>query len=154
MTYITTKENSVLDYITRIVADAKKSMFNYAFDFYPLYIGMTDASHTIKRFSERGGVGNGQVLMDELKASFQKYPELIEILLELHEEVEESKKSIVVKMFDGKVYVLQNAGFVDYTETFDLVTYFDESEYNSKFRINKKTDVVLRVFDDGKTALL
>ncbi len=153
MTYITTRENSVLDYITEIVADAKKSVHTYNFDFYPLFIGMTDASHTIRRFAERGGVGNGKVLMEEVKASFQSFPELIEVLLELHEEVENSKKSIVVKMFDGKVYVLQNAGFVEYTETFDLVTFFDENAYHSKFRVNKNTNVILYVSSNGKVNL-
>lgn len=87
--------------------------------------------------------------MSTLRYIFSGYSNLINNLLDAHQESEETKKDIVVRFFNGKVYVLQNAGFVDYTEAFDVVTYYDEKFAKRRFHTNEN-DIVFFVYKDGR----
>lgn len=136
---------STLEFVTSIVCDADKR-YNGR-EYYPICVGMSDPEHTVKRFAERGGVYDSTVCMDVLNKEFAQYPKLIDELLELHQIIETTHKSIVVCLPDKTVYVLQYAGFTkDYTEAFDFVTFFDKRLYGGKnFYLSVQEDILLTV---------
>lgn len=115
-------------------------------EYFPICIGMSEPQHTVKRFAERGGVYDSTVCMDAIKEEFSQYPHLIDALLELHQIIEETRQSIVVRLPDKTVYVLQYAGFSeDYTEMFDFVTFFNEAYCGKKFFAQHNEDIFVNV---------
>ena len=132
------------EFATKITATKEESSGNY-----PICLGLAYPEHTVRRFAERGGTYSTNIFMSTLKIIFSGYSNLINTLLDAHQESEETKKDIVVRFFNGKVYVLQNAGFVDYTEAFDVVTYYDEKFAKRRFHTNEN-DIVFFVYKDGR----
>lgn len=138
------KMTNALEFVTSIVCDADKR-YNGR-EYYPICVGMSEPQHTVKRFAERGGVYDGTVCMDALSEEFAQYPKLIDELLELHQIIEGTNKSVVVRLPDKTVYVLQYAGFSeDYTELFDFVTFFNENYCGKKFFVRQNEDVFVNV---------
>ena len=135
---------NTLEFVTSIVCDADKRYDGR--EYYPICVGMSEPQHTVKRFAERGGVYDGTVCMDALSEEFAQYPKLIDELLELHQIIEGTNKSVVVRLPDKTVYVLQYAGFSeDYTELFDFVTFFNENYCGKKFFVRQNEDIFVNV---------
>lgn len=130
---MTSNNNSIFE-LSKIIS----SKFNS----YPICFGMTEPKHTVKQYAARGGVYDGRVFLDSISEELSKYPEVVDKLLDAHLEVEDTKQSVVLKLPDGVVLVLQNAGFEKYVEAFDVVTYFDE-QFCGKTFYNKPNDVVV-----------
>lgn len=126
---------NTLEFVTSITIDYEKRVSQR--EYYPICVGMSEPKHTVKRFAERGGVYDSSVCMEALRKEFSQYPSLINELLYLHQIIEETHQSIVVRLPDRTMYVLEYAGFSeDYIELFDFVTFFNQGIYNGKkFRL-------------------
>lgn len=122
---------NTLEFLTNITSEYDKRTSQM--EYYPICVGMSEPKHTVKRFAERGGVYDSSVCMDALRKEFSQYPSLINELLYLHQIIEETHQSIVVRLPDRTMYVLEYAGFSeDYIELFDFVTFFNQNAYNGK----------------------
>lgn len=109
-----------------------------------LVLGTIDAKHLARRYAERGGVNSAECCLNELSEALKNNKNAIEKLLAAHIEAEESHRAICLKFNDGKTYLLQYAGFVNYVEAFEVTTYFNDFyiEKQGKFHTNKNNIIV------------
>lgn len=135
---------NTLEFLTSIACEESKRYAGR--EYFPIYIGMSEPLHTVKRFAERGGVYDSTVCMETIRKEFAQYPRLIDELLELHQIIESTQQSLVVRLPDNTVYILQYGGFTsDYIEAFDFVTFFDENSGRKKFFSNCDDDILVSV---------
>lgn len=109
-----------------------------------LVFGCVDANHLGRRYAERGGVNDASECLNELSKSIKDNKNVVDKLLEAHIKAEDTHQNVCLKLSDGKVFILQYAGFEGYIEAFEVTTFFDESFCGKKF-YPKPGDIVIRV---------